>query len=113
MGPWKTHLGTIFFDPCTIGFTRSCRFGPLLRLALAGGALKAVEVIGDRHSQSQQLFQCLLRLVESDGDPAGLQADPAGEIVKFLIDDLDRCGGQTATAQKLQRSSTCGPFRKC
>ncbi len=46
--------------------------------------LKQVGVIADCHSQGQQLFERLLRVIECHRNLAGLEPDARGEVLKLL-----------------------------
>jgi len=52
--------------------------------------LKQVGVIADCHSEGQQLFERLLRVIECHRNLAGLEPDARREISKFLIHNLNR-----------------------
>jgi hypothetical protein len=53
-------------------------------------ALKALEVVADSHGKGQQFFERLLRLVEGQADPAGLQVDTRRKVDELLGQDLKR-----------------------
>ena len=59
-------------------------------LYTAGRALKPFKIIPDSHGEGEQFFECLVRLVERDGDAAWLEPDPGGEGVELLREDLKR-----------------------
>jgi hypothetical protein len=48
-------------------------------------ALKALEVVADGHSQGQQFLERLLRLVEGQADPAGLQVDTRRKVTNSYV----------------------------
>jgi hypothetical protein len=59
--------------------------------------VKPLELIPDRHGEGEQLFERVLGGLKVDGDPAGGEIDPSGQVGQGLVDDgggrLDRDPG--------------------
>jgi hypothetical protein len=55
-----------------------------LNVLTARAALKALEIVADRHGQSQKFFQRLTGGLEFDGNSSGFQADTQGKVLEFL-----------------------------
>ena len=50
-------------------------------------AFEEAKIVTDGHGKGQELFQCLLRLIKGDGNPAWKQADSRRQVVKLLGED--------------------------
>ena len=74
------------------GSRRGMRPGCSARSGVSGShlALEALEVVANGHGQGQQFLECLLRLVEGQADPAGLQVDTRRKVHELLRQDLKR-----------------------
>jgi len=50
-------------------------------------AFEPVEVVADGHGEGEQCVESLLRWGKLDGDAAGFESHPGGQVLKVLIDD--------------------------